>query len=79
MPDQPMSMRCSPCGINWPRIADFCKCPECGGDTSVMNSTPLPLAEAYSLKRHAEFERYFEKWDRERWKQQQQELSSLAP
>lgn len=74
----PMCLRCSTCGVNWPRTADFCKCPEHETDTSVITGTPLPLDEALSLKKHFEFERFFEKWDRERWQRQEQEIASLA-
>ena len=62
MADTRGSLRCSICAINWPRTADYAKCPTCEGKTDVLgNATPIDLAEATSLKNHAEFERFYAK------------------
>lgn len=62
---QPGSLRCVDCGTAWPRTMKsrkpvFNPCPECEGKCDVMtNDTPIPLEEAWSRKKHADFERFY--------------------
>lgn len=43
-----------------------------------MNTAPIDLVEATSRKKHAEFERYFEKWDKASWERTEQEIGALT-
>lgn len=68
--------RCLPCGVTWPvegRLFNLPfninfnprygpECPVCKERTTYgSNLTPISLEEAWSLKNHADFERYFER------------------
>lgn len=54
--------RCSLCAINWPTKAEYIDCPVCEEKTSRMyNADPLDEEEAASLRKHAEFDRYYER------------------
>lgn len=59
--------RCSICGTDWPLddAYEMCPSPNCVGlkTDPVSNITPLPDAEALSMKNHFDFERFYEKWD----------------
>lgn len=60
----PISRRCSICAINWPDTNDFKYCPACGEDTGrIRDIVPIDADDARSRKLHAEFERFYEKWD----------------
>jgi hypothetical protein len=70
--------RCSNCGLNWPDVwKDYRKCPKCEGDLDPSGSDPMEDDEARSLKNHLEFERYWEKWELERFAAQAQILVEL--
>lgn len=59
--------RCSACGISWPDAKDYRKCPQCQGKTdAVSNETAIDSSVAASLANHAEFERYYAKWENDR-------------
>lgn len=50
--------RCSDCGINYPAVTDYIKCPVCGGKTDqVTNAKPLPKAELAAVV----FEAYYQR------------------
>jgi hypothetical protein len=56
--------RCGDCGISWPPHKDYRKCPACEQRTvERVKGTALPLNEARTLARKAEFERYYAKHD----------------
>lgn len=60
------SYRCSICTIDWPLKKEFKRCPQCELTTTrFYNITPISSEEAESLKLHAEFERFYAKWDEE--------------
>lgn len=66
MSKPPVARRCSMCAVNWPDASEFTYCPECGDDTSrIREIIPIPYEEAKSRRLHADFERYYEKWDEE--------------
>lgn len=59
--------RCSVCSVNWPATSDYLLCPECeAATTRFSNIRCIPIKKAKSLRLHAEFERFYEKWDAER-------------
>lgn len=60
--------RCSICSIDWPDSKEYKICPSCldeDGTDRCKDVTPMDAAEAKSLRLHLEFERFYEKWDRE--------------
>lgn len=59
--------RCTNCSTNWPPTGEFAVCPECGDTCSPMGqASPIPVGEAVSRKRHAEFERFYVDWEARR-------------
>jgi hypothetical protein len=57
-------LRCSICSTSWPVLEDFKECPHCELPTSpVSNIKAMPKAEAFDLKRHEDFERFYQEWD----------------
>lgn len=60
--DERAGLRCDIGCESWPDMALFAKCPICGERTTrYTNLVPLPLDEAMSLYKHAEFEKHYEK------------------
>lgn len=54
------AFRCPVCLTNWPPTGEFAVCPECRQETSPMSSpTPIPVGEAVSRKRYADFEVFY--------------------
>lgn len=52
--------RCGICGVSWPDDRAFDPCPECEQPTQRMSMMePLSLDEAWTRKRHADFERFY--------------------
>jgi hypothetical protein len=60
------TLRCSICALDWPFREEYAECPSCGETTTPFSyMKPMDDDEARSLKRHYEFERFYEKWDAE--------------
>jgi hypothetical protein len=60
-PVEQTGRRCDLGCESWPDADEFSKCLRCGGPTTrYSNLQPLSLAEARSIKRHVEFERFYE-------------------
>jgi hypothetical protein len=66
----PAARHCKNCGIDWPNhLLQYKVCPKCEGKLAgIVDGTPLPKDEALSLKRHCEFERYYQKHEHKRLK-----------
>lgn len=61
-PDDTWGYRCTICNLDFPPDERFALCPSCEQPTHPgSNLNPMPMAEAMSLKNHAEFERYYER------------------
>lgn len=61
-----VALRCSMCGIDWPNNDLYDICPVCqdeDGTDPCNDGNPLSAKEALSMKRHAEFERFYDEWD----------------
>ena len=53
--------RCSMCSMSWPDLPLYERCPQCQDRTDrFSDQRSIPEAEALSLKKHAEFARYYE-------------------
>lgn len=62
-PEQPegLGRRCELGCESWPDSNEYAVCPRCGGETTrFSNLQPLSEAEARSIKRHIEFNAYYE-------------------
>lgn len=56
------TFRCSLCSLDWPMTPEYKLCKKCGERTTPFsNIEHMPVAEAKSLTRHFDFERYYEK------------------
>lgn len=63
--DMTRCLRCSTCGISWPRTAGFFFCPTCGEQTDAMDRPPEMTEEAArKVRATALFEREYELYDR---------------
>lgn len=57
--------RCVVCHTNWPRLLTaraetvFAPCPECSGRCDAVGISAISVDEAWSRKRHADFERFY--------------------
>lgn len=59
-----VARRCSFCSTDWPDKKIYKVCPECLEETSrLRDADPLEDDEAADRKLHAEFERFYERWD----------------
>lgn len=57
----PAAYRCSRCGVDWPHIKDYDKCPACDTKTfTLWDGSPLTTAEATSRVRTVQFARHYE-------------------
>jgi hypothetical protein len=62
-----LGRRCSLGCETWPNTEEYALCPQCGSPTSKFRGVePLDEEEARSLKLHFEFEKFYEKWCRDR-------------
>lgn len=74
----PAAYRCTACAVAWPYQGAYVLCPQCGASCWRSSSDePMPFHEAESLRKHAEFERYCEKRDRDRYLEAQRLIGSV--
>lgn len=55
-----IARRCSICAIDWPDTDEFIDCPKCEVMTRRFVATPMDLIAAKSLKKHVEFDAFYE-------------------
>lgn len=56
-----IARRCQICGIDWPDLADYIDCPKCETMTRRFKDVrPLDIFEAMSLKKHVEFDAFYD-------------------
>lgn len=73
----PGAYRCSTCGISWPYTRDYRRCPQCQDACARIDDVPLDEAEAESLRKTADFERYWTRWDRQRLEAESKVIAAL--
>lgn len=57
--------RCPTCLVNWPKVNDYLKCPQCEGATDDSQSDPITESEA----RHLAFEAHYQRREKAREEQ----------
>lgn len=56
-----VGQRCETCAVDWPITDDFEICPDCQQPTEASAGLePMDIETAQSLKRHFDFERYYD-------------------
>ena len=73
------SLHCNRCELDWPVDYDnFTACPECEGRTWWMCAgAPMSAEKAISMKRHADFNRFYKARELKRFEQQAKTLKAL--